>query len=215
MDRAHALTPHLSLDGKRIAATSIAISLHVAVLMLLMMPAQSPPSRTIDEDTSMIVVPKHIEKKEPKPIPVIPLKKPQPRTAVTEPRIATPVVEPVDQTAAAIDPYVERMDETTIVDNFPPQSPVFAQIRADIAPPPPYPASALRRHITGEVTLRVLVDAQGRPVNAVIESSSGSKLLDEAALKFVLARWHFIPATQDGQSIEAYALVPINFVIDN
>ena len=92
---------------------------------------------------------------------------------------------------------------------------MFAQIRADVSPAPPYPAQALRRHVTGEVMLRVRVDAQGRPVSAVVETSSGSKLLDDAALKFVLARWHFIPATQDGGAIEAYALVPINFVIDN
>ena len=212
MDRAHALTPQLPLDAKRITATSVAICLHVAVLMLLLMPAQSPPSRTLDEEIITVIVPKVIEKK---PIPIVPLAKPRTRTTVTTPRIAAPVVEPVDQTNSPIDPYVEPTHDEVIVDSFPPPTPVFAQIRPDVFPAPPYPASALRRNITGEVTLRVLVDAQGRPASAVIERSSGSKLLDEAALKFVLARWHFIPATQDGQSIEAYALVPINFVIDN
>ena len=68
--------------------------------------------------------------------------------------------------------------------------------------------------LSGVVTLKIRVDTQGRPVEAVVENSSGSKLLDAAALKFVLARWHFIPATQDGAAIEAYALVPISFVIE-
>ena len=79
---------------------------------------------------------------------------------------------------------------------------------------PPYPIQALRRRLSGVVTLRVRVDVQGRPVEAVVENSSGSKLLDDTALKFVLARWHFIPATQGGGPIEAYALIPISFVIE-
>ena len=92
--------------------------------------------------------------------------------------------------------------------------PAFAQISADVAPPPPYPPQALRMQQSGVVTLKIRVDTQGRPVEAAVENSSGSKLLDAAALKFVLARWHFTPATRDGTAIEAYALVPISFVIE-
>jgi len=58
------------------------------------------------------------------------------------------------------------------------------------------------------------VTTQGRPVAGSIEKSSGSRLLDQAALKFVLARWHFHPALQGGVGVDAIALVPIEFSLD-
>ena len=83
----------------------------------------------------------------------------------------------------------------------------------DRAPAPPYPAQAQRRRISGTVVLLVLVDATGQPARVDIEQSSGSSLLDEAAQKFILARWHFVPAQQGGVAISAYARVPVNFIL--
>ena len=107
---------------------------------------------------------------------------------------------------------IEPQLETTLsVD----PSPSFAQIRADLSPAPPYPAQAIARRLTGEVMLRVLVDETGKPVDVAVETSSGVRMLDDAALKFVLKRWHFVPATQDGRPIQAYALVPVSFVLQH
>jgi protein TonB len=61
--------------------------------------------------------------------------------------------------------------------------------------------------------LRVHVDASGRPMEVSIEQSSGSRLLDEAALRHVKARWKFVPAQSNGQAVEAWGLVPIEFVL--
>jgi protein TonB len=161
----------------------------------------------------MIVVPDY---KRPEPI-IRKLAPPQshPRPEIRRQQVEQPIT-PVDTTPGPTDIYVEptRHEETITDFGDPPAVPTFAQIRADIAPPPPYPAQALRRQLSGVVQLKVLVDAQGHPIEATIDSSSGSKLLDEAALKFVLARWHFVPAMQDGRAVDAYALVPISFVLE-
>jgi len=211
MDRAQARFPQLSLDPKRIAATSVAISVHVLVLMLLLLPTQTPPSKVLEDPPMTMIMPVEIVP----PLPVLPLTPPRPATPVVRQQPAQPQADPVDNTESPIDNYVEPVADDAVIETIesrPP--PAFVQITADVAPPPPYPLQALRRGLTGEVVLRVLVDVQGRPVSAVIETSSGSKLLDNAALKFVLARWHFIPALQNGGPIEAQALVPINFVIE-
>jgi len=214
MDRAQALFPHLSLDPKRIAGTSVAILVHLLVLMLLLLPAQTSPSMSLEDESTMIVVPDY-KRPPPPPPPPREVRQLQARTPVQTPSPPT-MIEPVEQTQSAVDIYVPATPDNLIVDTFEPTPPsVFEQIKADVAPPPPYPAMALKRHVTGEVTLRVRVDTQGRPVSAIIERSSGSKLLDEAARKFVLARWHFVPAVRDGGPVEAEALVPINFVIEN
>lgn len=210
MDRAQALLPNLSLDPKRIAATSVAIAVHVAVLMLLLLPTRTAPSPPLVEDIPMSFVP------EIKLVPLLPLTPTRPRPQAAPQRSVQQEAAPVDSTPSPVDTYVPPSPpDTTVVDSYQPElPPAFAQISADVAPPPPYPAQALRMRLSGVVTLKVRVDAQGRPVDAIVENSSGSKLLDTTALKFVLARWHFIPATQGGAAIEAYALVPISFVIE-
>ena len=211
MHRTLARLPNLSLDPKRIAATSVAIAVHVLVLMMLLLPMQTAPSRPV-VDIPMIVFPEFKTIK-----PVILVTKAPPRAPAAPQRPAPPQqAAPVDTTPSPIDTYTPpTTPDNQIIDSFEtPLPPAFAQISADVAPPPPYPAQALRLQLSGVVTLKVRVDARGRPVAAEVEGSSGSKLLDNAALKFVLARWHFIPATQDGAAIEAYALVPISFVIE-
>ena len=212
MDHAQARLRNLSLDPKRIAATSVAIAVHLLVLMLLLLPAQRASTTSREEEISMIVVPE--VRKIPKLMPLPVIRKPEP-----VPVRHTPVeqVMPVDTTPSPIDNYLpSQPPEPEAIDSFegPSLPPAFAQIVADLAPAPPYPPQALRRGLSGEVTLRVVVDARGQPIAATIEKSSGSKLLDEAARKFVLARWHFVPAMQGGVPIEAQALIPINFVLD-
>ena len=63
------------------------------------------------------------------------------------------------------------------------------------------------------MTLRIHVDAGGQPIEVMVERSSGHAILDEAALKTVRKRWRFVPATRDGQAIEGWALVPVEFVL--
>lgn len=203
-----------SLDPKRIAATSLAIAVHGAVLMLLLMPTQAADPPKADEKPDIVLV----ESKPKVPPPPPPPTREHVRTVThdTPPARQPEAVQVLNDDPGPVDPRVdavtldEPVGEALQVD---PQ-PSFAQIQADIAPAPPYPPQALRLQQAGKVMLRVRVDAQGRPAEIAIESSSGFRLLDEAAIKVVRKRWHFVPATEGGQPIEAWALVPIEFQLE-
>ena len=203
--------PVAAIDPKRVAATSLAIAVHTAVLMLLLVPMQvAEPPKAVDDALVVTDI---------RPIP-IPPKPPEPRprpetqqVVQTPPRTPPTHVEFVNDEPSPIDPHVAEvtLDEPPIGEPVVDTGPSFVQLSADVAPPPPYPAQALRMRQEGRVTLRVLVDEAGRPAEVAVESSSGFRLLDEAALKVVKKRWHFVPATRDGAPIQAWALVPVVF----
>ena len=81
------------------------------------------------------------------------------------------------------------------------------------APAPRYPIAALRDRAEGTVMLRVLVDTDGTPIEVLIEKSSGDRNLDKEARQHVLKSWRFKPAMQNGQAVQAYGLVPIDFTL--
>ena len=89
-----------------------------------------------------------------------------------------------------------------------------ATIAYETATAPDYPVQALRAGIQGTVLLKVLVSASGQPTEVVVERSSGSRLLDDAARAHVLEAWRFHPAMRNGHAIEAWALVPVRFRLD-
>ncbi len=64
----------------------------------------------------------------------------------------------------------------------------------------------------GRVVLRILVRSDGSVGRVTIVESSGSPVLDEAAAS-AAAQWMFAPATLDGQPVEAWAIVPVRFVV--
>lgn len=78
--------------------------------------------------------------------------------------------------------------------------------------PPSYPAEALAEGITGRVILRVKVSAAGNVTAATIHTSSGHRVLDQAALAAV-KQWRFAPATRLGLSVPAEIAVPVTFKI--
>lgn len=89
------------------------------------------------------------------------------------------------------------------------EPPGFAIGSAD-NPLPRYPSAARRRGIEGTVVLEVLVSTAGLPARVAIARSSGSELLDGAALEAV-ERWRFRPARRGGAPVEGKVLVPITF----
>jgi len=214
MHRQHTLAQALPLSGVRIAGTSAAIALHAIVLMLLFTPTTWAPPK-IEPIAEPLVRPVELPIKQPEAF----VDKPKPMTKPDKAPTAKPETKPVASHEAAVDSDTGPQavpDDNTIHEtgeSHPPAN-LIAELSADIAPPPPYPGAALRAGITGLVLLRIQVDAQGHPVSGGIEKSSGSHLLDQAALKFVLAKWHFNPALQSGQPVEAIALVPVSFTID-
>jgi len=77
-------------------------------------------------------------------------------------------------------------------------------------PAPRYPRLSQRIGEEGTVRLRVMVDAEGRPVEWAIEASSGHDRLDQAALD-VIEEWRFTPAQRNGQPVAGEVIVPMRF----
>jgi protein TonB len=76
--------------------------------------------------------------------------------------------------------------------------------------PPSYPGLARKRGQEGTVILQVLVDRQGRVDDLEIERSSGTGLLDRAALSAV-RKWSFEPGRKDREKIAMWVRVPVTF----
>jgi len=79
-------------------------------------------------------------------------------------------------------------------------------------PAPIYPQAAKEAHQSGLALLRVLVDADGTVVSVVLARSSGSRVLDSAALSTVRT-WQFVPAQLDMKRVSAEVEVPVRFVL--
>jgi protein TonB len=77
-------------------------------------------------------------------------------------------------------------------------------------PWPRYPAAARRRGIEGEVLVEVRVGADGAPAGVEILRSSGSALLDAAAVE-ALERWRFEPARSGGRPVAGTVEIPVTF----
>jgi protein TonB len=78
---------------------------------------------------------------------------------------------------------------------------------------PVYPPLAALRAEQGAVTLLIHVSPDGLPTGVDIAQSSGFVLLDHAA-RDAVARWHFLPAVQDGQPIPFDMLFRVVFHLE-
>jgi protein TonB len=141
--------------------------------------------------------PKPVVKPEVKPVapPIEPVVIPDPEPVISE-EPPLPVVPPVEEP-------VPVPVEVPIV---------LPEYRADHLrnPPPAYPAIAKRLRIEGTVLVRVLVSPAGLPKKIELAHTSGSPVLDEAALKAV-RDWAFVPARRGVEPVEAWVEIPINF----
>lgn len=80
--------------------------------------------------------------------------------------------------------------------------------------PPVYPPQSVARREDGTTVVKVGMDVRGDPLNVVVEKSSGSEALDEAAVAAV-KEWRFNPSLCDGVAVEGQVLVPVDFVLDS
>jgi protein TonB len=79
-------------------------------------------------------------------------------------------------------------------------------------PRPAYPKEARRQRQQGLVVLSVLVNEAGEPVHVDVASSSGHKLLDEAAISAVKC-WRFVPARVGDSKVASRVEIPIRFIL--
>ncbi len=77
-------------------------------------------------------------------------------------------------------------------------------------PKPHYPLLARNKGIEGRVVVNVLVSAQGTVKTISVGQSSGSRLLDKAALQTV-KKWRFHPVLHNGKAVPSSETVPVVF----
>jgi protein TonB len=77
-----------------------------------------------------------------------------------------------------------------------------------------YPLAARRLREQGQVLVRVRVDESGRPSQTLLQQTSGSRLLDEAALAAVAAT-RFKPYREGGVARPFWVLMPLVFSLDS
>jgi protein TonB len=76
---------------------------------------------------------------------------------------------------------------------------------------PPYPPLSRRLAEEGTVQLKLAIGADGKVESAMIEKSSGSQRLDDAARDWVAHHWRYHPATRDGKPVASQTQVKVVF----
>ncbi len=81
------------------------------------------------------------------------------------------------------------------------------------APKPPYPRSLRARQVEGSVRVRIAVSAKGKPTQVSILATSGYREFDSTARSWIISRWSFVPATQNGRAIASSVTTRIHFTL--
>jgi periplasmic protein TonB len=203
-------------DMVRVAALSVAITLNLAALLLVMRPLAPQIAnafQTVTVETVRIIEPPPPTPPPPPDIVVKPLPKPLPVTVPAHVVHVQQIAPPTVTTTPTIEPSDNNKPVVAPPSNLapPPSMAPGVVSLAYRASPLKFPMQALHLHMSGTVLLRVLVDENGKPVDVVIEQSSGFKLLDNSAREQVLSTWLFQPAVIDGHAVRAWARVPVSF----
>jgi protein TonB len=77
-------------------------------------------------------------------------------------------------------------------------------------PKPAYPSMARKLGLEGTVKLRILVNQEGVPEQSRVLDSSGTEVLDAAALEAV-RRWRFVPAREGKVTVAHWVDIPVTF----
>jgi protein TonB len=87
-----------------------------------------------------------------------------------------------------------------------------ASVRPDLSNNafPEYPSVAVAQRLEGTVLLRLRIDATGKVQRVEIASSSGHRLLDDAAVKAVRT-WKGTPGQRGNRPVTTEELLPIRF----
>lgn len=75
---------------------------------------------------------------------------------------------------------------------------------------PEYPYSARSRNISGTVTVRFLVDEEGRVDELTVLSAEPAGVFERSVLKAV-RRWRFTPGERKGKPVPTWVVLPVRF----
>ena len=76
--------------------------------------------------------------------------------------------------------------------------------------PPKYPESAFQQGLTGVVTLKVEIDAEGRPTDVQVLSATNPGVFDAVSVTAAKG-WTFRPALKDGRPVASAVRIPLTF----
>lgn len=173
--------------------------------------------------------PKPVKKAEPAPKPVKKVtqkvvKKVEPKPVKTPPKQAEVKPEPKKiEKVVSKQPTEKKEQKKEIADNT--AAPQMAQKGVSNAPTlvekasvlstvsPKYPRLAKRRGIEGVAMYEIWLDANGEQIKQTLIDSSGTKMLDKAALD-AIKKWEFSPHLVDGQAIAHRVQIPVRFTLN-
>lgn len=141
-------------------------------------------------------------------------KKEPPRLITSEAQSTSPmgfVAPPLPVEPVAVVPAVEGAPALPVAAPVPK---VVTSVEYIRRPQVEYPAASRRLGEQGRVLLRVLIDLNGRAERIEAHTSSGSRRLDEAAIK-AAGEAVYRPYTENGQPIPVWALVPTVFELSD
>lgn len=213
-------------NGSKTGKFMLVAGLHVVIgtLFVHSMNTRHISLSSLPEQVLVMIQPEHVT-------PPPPLDPPKPVQQMAPPEIVVPKVE-VDVAPPPVQPQVQAAVQT----ETPPQPSVPAQAAVD-APPaakpgtntgqmhsavfadangcalPDYPSSAARNGETGTTTLALLVGVDGRVSSARIQQTSGSRVLDRAALN-ALSLCKFKPAMSNGAPEAGWAQLAYVWKLD-
>lgn len=78
---------------------------------------------------------------------------------------------------------------------------------------PKYPRLARKKGVEGTATYEIWLNEQGEQIKQILASSSGARMLDNAALS-AIKKWQFSPQKINGQAIAHRIFVPVRFKLD-
>ncbi len=209
----------------------------VPLLFVAAQPAPPPPAPTPPPPAPALPPPAPAPPPPaPPPPPVeapVPTEAPAPPLPLPPPPVPPPPIVPeTPRPVAHPPPRPAPHRQAAPAHHAPPPAPMAPRPAASVAPavapvvppslpggmaercPPTYPPAAQRDRIEGRVVLRVRVAPDGRPLAAGIAVSSGSDLLDRAALT-ALEACRFVPAMQGGRPVAFDYEVPYRFRLEN
>jgi TonB family protein len=94
---------------------------------------------------------------------------------------------------------------------------IWTEESVDVKPqvrnnPLAYPEMARRRRIEGRVTVKALIDTEGRVQTVKVLDAQPEGVFEESVLRS-LPRWRFSPAMYRGQAVSVWATIPIVFAL--
>jgi protein TonB len=210
MNRLNPITTyHQRTKTKRLPSLIVVIVLHGILLWLIQSGLARQAIRLTQESVEALL----LTDAAPPPPPVAAPKTPSPKTPlppVIQPPIAaaTPVITAATAPAINVTPTQSTAPTAPITPSAPSPS-----IRAGAAiqpgascAKPDYPSASRRLEEEGTVSLKFLIGADGRVLQAEIEKTSGFPRLDEAA-RNALSKCQFRAGTIDGKAEQSWASI--------